>query len=307
MRVVPHWLAGELDEAASLADETRELATAIGAEIAPYGALQHAALRGQEAVVTDLIDTCRREATARNEGVGLLAAGWAGAVLYNGLGRYEEARAAAQPATEHSREPGVASWSLSELVEAAMRTGQVELARDAQRRLSELVTPAGSDWGLGIGARAQALTTEGEEADAPYREAIERLGRTSARTELARAHLLYGEWLRRRRRRIDAREHLRTAHALFAEMGMEAFLQRAARELRATGEIIRKSVVEAGDGLTPQEAQIARLAREGLSNPEIAARLFISPRTVEYHLRKVFAKFGITSRNQLLRVLTSEQ
>jgi DNA-binding CsgD family transcriptional regulator len=306
MRVVPHWLAGELAESASLADESRELATAAGAEVTPYGALQYAAWRGQEAMATDLIDACRREATARNEGVGLLAARWASAVLYNGLGRYEEARAAAEAGVEQYREPGVASWSLSELVEAATRTGKAELAMDARRRLSELVTPVDSDWGFGIEARARALTTEGEAADALYREAIERLGRTSARAEVARAHLLYGEWLRRRRRRMDAREHLRTAHTLLTDMGMEAFAQRAARELRATGEVIRKSTVTTGDELTPQEAQIARLARDGLSNPEIAARLFISPRTVEYHLRKIFAKFGITSRNQLRAVLTSE-
>ncbi len=155
-------------------------------------------------------------------------------------------------------------------------------------------------------ARARALTTEGEAADALHREAIERLGRTRARAELARAHLLYGEWLRRRRRRIDAREHLRTAHTLLDDMGMEAFAKRAARELRATGETIRKSTATTGDELTPQEAQIARLARDGLSNPEIAARLFISPRTVEYHLRKIFVKFEITSRNQLRRVVRVE-
>ena len=193
-----------------------------------------------------------------------------------------------------------------ELVEAAARTGgRCALASAALERLSERTRGAsGTDWALGIEARVRALLSEGEAADACYRESIERLGRTRLRAELARAHLLYGEWLRRERRRADAREQLRTAHDMLEAMGMEAFAERARRELRATGETARKRTVATSDAeLTAQEAQIARLARDGLSNPEIGARLFISPRTVQYHLRKVFDKLGITSRSQLDRVL----
>ena len=187
-----------------------------------------------------------------------------------------------------------------------MRSGNPKDAADALQRLSETTRASGSDWGLGIEARSGALVGEGEAAERLYREAIDRLGRTRMRVELARAHLLYGESLRRQRRRLDAREQLRTAHAMFTAMGIEAFADRAARELLATGETARKRTAETTGQLTAQEAQVARLARDGLSNPEIGARLFISPRTVEYHLRKVFTKLDISSRNQLDRVLPSD-
>jgi DNA-binding CsgD family transcriptional regulator len=197
-------------------------------------------------------------------------------------------------------------WALPELVEAAVRRGETELARDALERLAESTQPSGTDFGLGIEARSRALLRDGAAADGLYREAIDRLGRTQLRPELARAQLLYGEWLRRENRRVDAREQLRIAHDLFAAIGMEAFAERARIELLATGETARKRTVETSDVLTAQEAVIARLARDGLSNPEIGTRLFISARTVQYHLGKVFTKLNISSRAQLDRVLPGD-
>ena len=195
---------------------------------------------------------------------------------------------------------------MPEFIEAAARSGRAEGADDALKRLAESTRASGTDWALGIEARSRALLSDGEAAESLYREAIERLGRTRIRFELARAHLLYGEWLRRERRRMDAREQLRRAHEMLSDMGAEAFAERARRELAATGETVRKRSVETRDQLTAQEAQIARLARDGLSNPEIGARLFISPRTVEYHLHKVFTKLRIGSRIQLDGALPSE-
>ena len=190
-------------------------------------------------------------------------------------------------------------WALPELIEAGMRLGEAEAAGQALERLAETTRPAGTDLGLGIEARSRALLEGGEAAERLYRESVDRLGRTRMRPDLGRAHLLYGEWLRREGRRVDARTQLRTAHELFAGMGMEAFAERARRELVATGEKVRRRKPETRNELTPQERQIAQLAREGLSNPEIGARLFLSPRTVEWHLRKVFAKLGISSRREL--------
>ena len=195
------------------------------------------------------------------------------------------------------------AWALPELIEAASRTGQTQVAADALDRLAAATSVSQTDWALGIHARSRALLGDGEDAETSYREAIERLGRTPLRRELARAHLLYGEWLRREGRRADARAQLRTAYDMFAAIGMEAFAERARRELAATGETARQRTVEARDTLTPQEAQIAQLARAGLSNPEIGARLFISARTVQYHLGKVFTKLEISSRRQLQRAL----
>jgi ATP/maltotriose-dependent transcriptional regulator MalT len=226
------------------------------------------------------------------------------AVLYNGLGRYDDARATAARASAHPEGLGFSTWVLPELIEAAVRSGTAELAADALQKLSNRTRASGTDWALGIEARSRALLSENEAAELLYREAIERLSRTRIRAELARAHLLYGEWLRRERRRQDAREQLRTAHHMFTTMGIEAFAQRAARELLATGESARKRTGETSDDLTPQEAQIAGLARDGLSNPEIGSQLFISPRTVQYHLHKVFGKLQISSRTQLDRALT---
>jgi DNA-binding CsgD family transcriptional regulator len=225
-------------------------------------------------------------------------------VLNNGLGRYTEALAAAQRATENHPELGFSNWAVAELIEAAVRSGMTETAAAAYRRLAEMTAASGTDWGLGVQARSRALLSEGEEAERLYLEAIVRLSRTRIRVELARTHLVYGEWLRRERRRGDARDQLRTAHEMLETIGMEAFAARARRELQATGETARVRVVTAGDGeLTTQEAQIARLARDGFSNPEIGTRLFLSPRTVQYHMGKVFTKLDITSRRELRRIL----
>jgi ATP/maltotriose-dependent transcriptional regulator MalT len=224
---------------------------------------------------------------------------WAAAVLYNGLGRYDAAASAAREVTTNSISPATSIWALPELVEAAARVGEIELARDALDRLSETTQPAGTEFALGIEARSRALLSDGAAADDLYREAIERLGRTQLRPELARAHLLYGEWLRRVSRRLEAREQLRTAHDRLTALGMEAFAERARRELIATGEKVRKRTAAARDELTPQEAQIAGMARDGLTNRDIGARLFLSPRTVEWHLRNVFVKLGIDSRRAL--------
>jgi DNA-binding NarL/FixJ family response regulator len=244
---------------------------------------------------------------ARGDGLGLTAVHQMSAVLCNGLGRYEDARAAAERAIEDPHDLGASNVALPELIEAATRSGMPDLAVDALERLAVMTRASGTDWALGIEARSRALVTVGEAADELYREAIERLARTRVRGELARAHLLYGEWLRRVRRRVDARKQLHTAHDMLATMGIDAFASRAARELLATGETARKRTVETSDQLTAQEAQIARLAGDGLSNTEIAARLFLSPRTVEYHLTKIFAKLDISSRHQLDLVLVGDR
>jgi DNA-binding CsgD family transcriptional regulator len=235
----------------------------------------------------------------RGEGEGPTFVHWLTAVLYNGLGRYEEALAAAQQATEGTHASWWRNWGWVELIEAAGRSAQADLAADALARLSAITAASGTDWALGAEARSRALLTEGKAAEPLYREAVERLARTRVRVDLARAHLLYGEWLRRERRRLDAREQLRTAHNLFTQFGMEAFAERARVELEATGEHARKRTAETRDDLTPQEAQISRLAADGATNQEIAAQMFISPSTVDYHLRKAFRKLGVKSRHQL--------
>jgi DNA-binding CsgD family transcriptional regulator len=250
----------------------------------------------------ELIEAGLKENARRGEGDGVIACGWGKALLCNSLGRYDEALTAAQEATAPQLEIGMPYWaSLVELVTAAVRSGQPERAADAFARFARLAQASGSEWALGLEARCRALLSDGTAADCAYRDAIERLGRTRVRGELARTHLLYGEWLRRENRRVDAREQLRTAHEIFTAMGAEVFADRAARELAATGETVRKRTVEAPSELTAQEAQIARLVRDGLSNAEIGARLFISPRTVEWHLSKIFSKLHITSRRQLRR------
>jgi DNA-binding CsgD family transcriptional regulator len=246
-----------------------------------------------------LIEAAITEAVRRGEGDRLTFVHWATAVLNNGLGRYEEALAAAQQASEDSREVWCSTWALAELIEAAARSGKVELAVDALIRLSHITSAHGTDWALGVEARSRALLRDGETAETLYRQAIKSLNRTRVPVELARAHLLYGEWLRRKRRRLDAREQLRTAHQLFSQFAIEAFAERARVELEATGEHARKRTPETRDDLTPQEAQISRLAADGATNQQIAAQLFISPSTVDYHLRKAFRKLGVKSRHQL--------
>jgi DNA-binding CsgD family transcriptional regulator len=297
---------GDFAVAAALIAEAKTLTEATGSQLPPYSALALAAWEGREAEARGLIEANLNGVMRRGEGMGLANIQWAIAALYNGLGRYEDALTAAQQAGEHPLE----LWStlvLPELIEAAARSGKTACAADALQRLSETTRASGTEWALGTEARSRALVTDGAAAESLYREAIGRLGHSRLRVALARAHLLYGEWLRRQHRRLDAREQLRSAHELFTAFGMKAFAERAAGELSATGERVRKRTIEAPARLTARETQIARLARDGRSNPEIAAQLFMSPRTVEYHLHKVFTKLDISSRNQLHGVLASHR
>ncbi len=300
-----HLLAGEFAVAALLVTEVESVTEATGSSIPPYAALGLAALRGRETEASELIEAATKDAERRGEGQGLTFVHWATAVLGNGLGRYEQALAAAKQASEDTPADLFANWAVAELIEAATRSGAPELAVGALQRLSATARASGTNWALGVEARSRALVSDGENAETLYREAIDRLGRTRLRWELGRAHLLYGEWLRRENRRIDARGQLRTAEEMFAAMGADGFAERAARELLATGERVRQRTAGAPVRLTAREAQIARLAADGLSNPEIAAQLFMSPRTVEYHLHKVFTKLAISSRNQLHGVLAN--
>jgi len=290
---------GETALAAAMAREAEAVAQATGHPLVPDGALLVAAWRGQEAEASRLIAVGTTDSAAHGGRPRLTAAAWATAVLNNGLSRYDEALTAAEQASDDPDELGVAAWSLAELIEAAARTGALERASGALRRLSEATSAAGTDWALGIQARSRALLSGAEHAERLHLEAIERLGRTRIRAELARAHLLYGEWLRRQGRRRDAREQLRTAYQTLNTMGMAGFAERARKELAATGETARKRTLATVNELTAQEAQIAGLARNGRSNSEISGQLFISPRTVEWHLRKVFTKLGISSRREL--------
>jgi DNA-binding CsgD family transcriptional regulator len=293
---------GDLAGAAATVSETESVQEATGIRSAPYGALILSAWRGRAPETRDLIETTERDAQARGEGIGLAISAYARAVLCNGLGLYEEALAAAVAASEH-REVVAENWGLSELIEPATRCGRTDLAIDAMDRLAAKAQATRTAWALGIEARARALLADGDDAQRWFGRAIEQLGRTGVRAELARTHLLRGEQLRRDSRRLDARAELNVAHELFASMGMEAFAERAGRELAATGEKTRRRIARARDDLTPHELQIAQLARDGLSNADIGARLFLSRRTVEWHLRHVFSKLGIRSRHQLASAL----
>jgi DNA-binding CsgD family transcriptional regulator len=297
-----HLFAGELTTAARLIEEDRLIAEVTGNPPVGYAAMALAAWQGQEAQASELIEAPSRAATARGLGRMVSFADYASSVLSNGFGRHDVARDAAWRAFERD-DFGYGPYVVPELAEAASRTGDVELVRAALQWLSERTRAAPTEWALGIEARVRALLSEGDVAERCYRESIDRLGRTQVRVQLARAHLLYGEWLRRQRRRLDARAQLRTAYAMLEAMGIEGFAERARRELLATGETARKRTVQTSGQLTAQEALIARLAREGLSNQEIGSRLYISVRTVKYHLGKVFAKLDITSRAQLDRTL----
>ncbi|MGZ6638556.1 MAG: LuxR C-terminal-related transcriptional regulator, partial [Solirubrobacteraceae bacterium] len=298
------WI-GDFAAAASLVAEIDSVSATTGSRIAPYTLLRLRALQGREGEAAALIASSLEQAAVGGQGLAAANGHWAAAVLYNGLGRYEEAAAAARQATSNAFEPWFSMWALPELIEAATRIGDTELARDALKRLVKTTEPSGIDLALGIEARCRALVSDGETAELLYQDAIVRLGRTRLRTELARAHLLYGEWLRREGRRVDARTQLRTAHDMFETIGMEGFAERARKELAATGERPRRRNPETRNDLTSQEDQIARLARDGLSNPEIGARLFLSPRTVEWHLRNVFNKLGVRSRRELGDALPS--
>jgi DNA-binding CsgD family transcriptional regulator len=300
-------MGGEYGRAAQLISEANAVTEATGTQVLQYGALYLAAYQGREADVSKLVDTTVRAATAGGQGNILGFTSLARAVVANGGGRYREALAPAQDAGDDMPELVVAMWALIELAEAAARTGERALAHDAVDRLAARNDIAGSDWGRGIETRSRALLETGAAAEGLYREAIERLARTQLRPELARAHLLYGEWLRRENRRVDARAQLRTAHEMLSAIGMRGFDERARIELLATGEKVRKRTVETRDELTGQERQIALLAREGLSNPEIGGRLFLSHRTVEWHLRKVFTKLDISSRRELSKALPNAE
>src|SRR6185312_3360978 len=290
--------AGHFAAAAELIEEAQAIVEATREPAVLYTSPILSAWRGREQEALESLNEGLRDVNARGEGRMIAVAECFRAVLYNGLSRYQTALTAAQRACE-SDDLGLHAWALIELVEAATRSDARGVAADALRRLEERTQASGTDWALGILARSRALLSDSEDADGLYREAIERLARTRIAVHLARAHLLYGEWLRREHRRVAAREQLRAAHEMFSGMGAEAFAERARRELSATGETVRKRSVETLDELTTQEAQIARLAADGQSNPEIAAQLFISPRTVEYHLRKVFSKLDIRSRKEL--------
>jgi DNA-binding CsgD family transcriptional regulator len=293
-----HVHAGAFGPASSLIEEADAIIQATGMAPLKFASLMLAAWRGDEAEALELFEAGRLEATARGEGMGLGVLEWATALLYNGHGRYAEALAAARQGSEQD-DGGLFAWTLVELIEAGVRSGATDATSAALDRLSGRTQASGTDWALGVEAGSRALLSDGPGAEPLYREAVERLARTRGVIHLARAQLLYGEWLRRENRRVDAREQLRAAHDTFSRIGAEAFAERARRELQATGETAPRRTVDTRDVLTPQEAQIARMASDRQTNPEIGAKLFISPRTVEYHLRKVFTKLDITSRKEL--------
>jgi DNA-binding CsgD family transcriptional regulator len=296
--------AGDFEGAAAVIAEGDVVAAATGNPMPPCTALRLLSLQGRETETTELIAATIPGAAATGFGMAVTSAHWAAAVLYNGLARYPEAMRAARTAPQ-TAEPWLSTWLLPELVEAATRAGELDLAVDALDRLVAATAPFSTDFATGIEARTRALVATDQDADDLYREAVERLSRTRLRPELARAHLLYGEWLRRRRQRVEARAHLTTAYDMFVSIGMDAFAECALRELLATGATVHKRAVAAspGEELTPQERQIALLVRDRFSNPEVGSRLFLSPRTVEWHLRKIFTKLSITSRRQLRDVL----
>jgi len=296
-----HMFAGELSVAASLIEQVEAVADATDIRSASYAAVMLAALHGREDEARELIDANAKDFASRGEGMGVTLTQWAAALLYNGIARYDDAFVAADAALEDPRELWFSPWATVELIEAASRSGRAAAAAPALERLAEGTSASGTVWGAAVEDRSRALLSEGPVAESLYRDSIDRLAPTRLRFDLARTHLVYGEWLRRERRNVDAREQLRVAHGLFTEFGMEGFAERARIELRATGEHARKRAPETSNDLTPQEAEISRLVAQGKTNVEIAAQLFISPSTVEYHLRKVFRKLDVKSRTQLAR------
>jgi DNA-binding CsgD family transcriptional regulator len=281
-----------------LIEESEAINEATGPTPSMYTSVVLAAWRGHEARALELIEASIEDATASGESTAISRAEYARALLYNGLSRYEEALVAAKRACEHD-DRGLSVWTHAELVEAGARSGSPDLAGAALQRLEPITRATDTDWARGIEARSRALLSDGQDADALHREALDWLASSHSALHLARAQVLYGEWLRRDGRRVDARRQLRPAHGTFSRIGADGFAERARRELLGTGETARKRTVETRDQLTAQEGQIAQLASEGYTNPEIAARLFISPRTVEWHLHKVFMKLGIASRKEL--------
>jgi DNA-binding CsgD family transcriptional regulator len=302
-RVLVELFSGRIGVAMSLAAESDAVVEATGSHLTLRTSIVLANWRGRDDEALALIEARREDVLRRGEGLWLAANDWGSAIRHNGLGRYEDALAAAEQAVGAARGLGPSILLLAELIEAAVRSGQAERATGPLAQLAEIAHAAGTDWALGTHARAVAMLAEGEAAEQLYREAIERLSHIKTRATLARAHLLYGEWLRREHRRVEARAQLRVAYAMLSDMGMEAFAERARRELLATGETVRKRTVETLDELTPQEVQVARLAAGGQTNPEIGAQLFLSPRTVEWHLSKVFGKLGVSSRKELRAAL----
>ncbi len=303
-RVLVELFSGRIGVAMSLAAESDAVVEATGSHVTPRTSIVLANWRGRDAEAVALIEARRQDVLRRGEGLWLAANDWGSAIRYNGLGRYEDALVAAERAAEAAGALGPSILLLAELIEAAARSGQAERATGPLAQLAEIAHAAGTDWALGTHARAAAMLAEGQAVERLYREAIDRLSHVNTRATLARARLLYGEWLRREHRRVDAREQLRAAYTMLSDMGMEAFAERARRELLATGETVRKRTVETLDELTPQEVQVARLAADGQTNPEIGAQLFLSPRTVEWHLTKVFGKLGIGSRRELSSALS---
>jgi ATP/maltotriose-dependent transcriptional regulator MalT len=301
LRIAYHVLAGELTEVAMLEQELTAVSEVTRIHRPIYGPLLRYAWQGSEGEYAELVRTATEDVVHRGEGMASAMISQTSALLANSLGRYGDALVAARKAIRNRipGELGAMTWALVECVEAAVRSGDLEAAAGAFEQLVAVTSPSDTDWALGIEARSRALMSAGTNAEGCYREAIDRLGRTRLRGELARAHLLYGEWLRRGRRRQAARDELHIAHDLFSSMGMKAFAERAARELMATGENVRKRIYDTTPDLTAQETLIIRLVREGLTNPEIGTRLYLSPRTVEWHLRKIFGKLGVTSRKQL--------
>jgi DNA-binding CsgD family transcriptional regulator len=298
---------GDLSGAERLIAESESISTSTGNEVPPFALLRILALRGREADAVPMIQVVIEEGTARGQGIAVMVAYWAAAVLYNGLGRYDEAAAAAGEVVTNGILPYLSMWAAFELVEASVRVGDMEAAGNALNKLAATTLPAGSGFARGIEARCRALLADGDAAEESYREAIVQLDRAGVRIELARAHLLYGEWLLRERRLREARERLHAAEEMFADIGMEAFAERARGQLAAAGAKPRKRPLDAREDLTPQEELIAQLARDGLTNVAIGARLFLSPRTVEWHLRHVFSKLGIRSRRQLQTVLQASE
>jgi len=303
-RAGAHLHAGELGAAAALTEESASLTESVGGARFFYTTLVLDALRGEGDQLRGHLEWGRVDASMRGEGRALTWADYTTALLNNGLGTYQAALAAAQDACAYD-DIGITNWALVELVEAAARHGQSDVARAGLERLTHRTRASGTSWACGIEARSRALLGQGGSTEDLYQEALDHLTRTRMRVHLARAHLVYGEWLRRENRRVDAREQLRTAHELLTRFGADGWAERARRELMATGEKVRKRTnvtADASESLTAQEAQIARLARDGHTNPEIGSQLFISPRTVEYHLRKVFTKLDIGSRRELRTV-----
>jgi DNA-binding CsgD family transcriptional regulator len=299
--------SGDFEAAAALVAEDDAIKQATGARIAAYGAMLLAAYRGRAPDASMLIATTIDDSLARGEGLGVDLARWTAAILNNSIGRYPDALAMASPASDQIPGLYISTWMLPERIEAAMRSGQPEVAAAALKEFDEQAHPGNSHWGLGVRARSRAMLSEGDVAESLYREAIKRLGATRIRTELARAHLVFGEWLRRENRRVDAREQLHLAHNMFTAMSADGFAERARRELLATGERVAGRGHDADTELTQQEEHIARLARDGRTNAEIATELYLSARTVEWHLRKVFTKLGITSRRGLKDALSADR